>query len=243
VAVLACGGASWPKLGSDAAWTGHLPGAVAPFRPANCGFLVDWSPHLRDRFAGTPLKRIAIRFDGELVRGEAVITAAGLEGGAIYALSAHLRDAIEADGSAMIEIDLRPDLTLAALADRLGGPRRSQSLANTLRKQAGLPPESICLVQEALHAGAPSGDLAGLIKTLKLRLTAAAPIERAISSAGGLRADAFDSSLMLRDRPGVFAAGEMLDWEAPTGGYLLQACFSTGVAAAKGALAWLNRPA
>jgi uncharacterized flavoprotein (TIGR03862 family) len=242
VAVLACGGASWPKLGSDAAWTAYLPGAVAPFRPANCGFLVDWSPHLRDRFAGTPLKRIAIRFGDELVRGEAVITATGLEGGTIYALSARLRDAIEAGGSAMIEIDLRPDLTPAALADRLGGPRRSQSLANTLRKQAGLPPESICLVQEALHAGAPGGDLAVLIKHLKLRLTAPAPIERAISSAGGLRADAFDSTLMLRDRPGVFAAGEMLDWEAPTGGYLLQACFSTGVAAARGALAWLDRP-
>nr|WP_294553118.1 TIGR03862 family flavoprotein [uncultured Rhodopila sp.] len=243
VAVLACGGASWPRLGSDAAWAAHLPGAVAPFRPSNCGFLVHWSPHLRERFAGTPLKRIAIRFGGDLVRGEAVITAAGLEGGAIYSLSARLRDAIEAEGSAKIEIDLRPDLSHAALADRLGGPRRSESLANTLRKQAGLPPESICLVQEALHAGAPSGDLAALIKTLPLRLTATAPIERAISSAGGLRADAFDASLMLRDRPGVFAAGEMLDWEAPTGGYLLQACFSTGVAAAKGALAWLDRPA
>lgn len=240
--ILACGGASWPRLGSDAAWTAHLSGAVAAFRPSNCGFLVDWSPHLRDRFAGSPLKRVAIRFGGEIVRGEAVITATGLEGGAIYALSGLLRDAIEAEGSATIEIDLRPDLGQPALADRLGGPRRSQSLANTLRKQAGLPPESICLVQEALHAGAPSGDLAALIKNLPLRLTAPAPIDRAISSAGGLRADAFDSNLMLRDRPGVFAAGEMLDWEAPTGGYLLQACFSTGVAAAKGALAWLDRP-
>ncbi len=172
-----------------------------------------------------------------------MITATGLEGGAIYALSARLRDAIEAEGSVTIRLDLRPDLSQAALADRLGGPRRSQSLANTLRKQAGLPPESICLVQEALHAGTPSGDLAVLIKHLPLRLTAPAPMERAISSAGGLRADAFDSNLMLRDRPGVFAAGEMLDWEAPTGGYLLQACFSTGVAAAKGALAWLDRPA
>jgi hypothetical protein len=242
VTILACGGASWPRLGSDAAWVACLPGAVAPFRPSNCGFLVDWSPHLRERFAGTPLKRIAIRFGGDLVRGEAVITAAGLEGGAIYALSARLRDAIEAGGSALIEIDLRPDLSRAALADRLGGPRRSQSLANTLRKQAGLPPEAICLVQEALHGGAASADLAALIKTLPLRLTAPAPIERAISSAGGLRAETFDATLMLRDRPGVFAAGEMLDWEAPTGGYLLQACFSTGVAAAKGALAWLNRP-
>jgi uncharacterized flavoprotein (TIGR03862 family) len=243
VTILACGGASWPRLGSDAAWTAYLPGAVTPFRPANCGFLVDWSPHLRDRFAGTPLKRIAIRFGDDLVRGEAVITATGIEGGAIYALSAGLRDVIEAEGAAAIRLDLRPDLSQAALADRLGGPRRSQSLANTLRKQAGLPPESICLVQEALHNGAPSADLAALIKDLPLRLTAPAPIERAISSAGGLRAGVLDSNLMLLDRPGVFAAGEMLDWEAPTGGYLLQGCFSTGVAAAKGALAWLERPA
>jgi hypothetical protein len=242
VTVLACGGASWPRLGSDAAWTENLPGAVAPFRPANCGFLVDWSAHLRQRFAGTPLKRLAIRFVDELVRGEAVITATGIEGGAVYALSARLRDAIEAEGSATIRLDLRPDVSQAVLADRLGGPRRSQSLANTLRKQAGLPPESICLVQEALHAGAPRGDLAALIKNLPLRLVAPAPIARAISSAAGLRADAFNASLMLADRPGVFAAGEMLDWEAPTGGYLLQGCFSTGVAAAKGALAWLDRP-
>ena len=240
VTVLACGGASWPRLGSDAAWTAYLSGAVAPFRPANCGFLVHWSPHMRTRFAGTPLKRLAIRFRDDMVRGEAVITETGLEGGAIYALSPRLRDTIEAEGSATIHLDLRPDLSPATLADRLGGPRRSQSLANTLRKQAGLPPESICLVQEALHAGAVADDLAGLIKNLPLRLVAPAPIGRAISSAGGLRADALTSTLMLADRPGVFAAGEMLDWEAPTGGYLLQACFSTGVAAANGALAWLE---
>ena len=129
---------------------------------------------------------------------------------------------------------------MAALSDRLGGPRRSQSLANTLRKQAGLPPEAIGLVQEALHSGENGDDLAGLIKALPVRLLAPAPIERASSSAGGVRAGALDEGLMLRDRPGVFAAGEMLDWEAPTGGYLLQACFSTGVAAARGALAWLG---
>jgi uncharacterized flavoprotein (TIGR03862 family) len=241
VTVLACGGASWPRLGSDAAWTAWVTDKVAPFRPANCGFLVDWSPHLRARFAGSPLKRLAIRFRDDVVRGEAVITETGLEGGAIYALSPQLRNAIEAEGSATILLDLRPDIAADVLADRLGGPRRSQSLANTLRKQAGLPPESICLVQEALHAGADATDLATLIKNLPLRLMAPAPIGRAISSAGGLRADALDSTLMLADRPGVFAAGEMLDWEAPTGGYLLQACFSTGVAAAKGALAWLER--
>ena len=237
--ILALGGASWPRLGSDAAWTDYLPDAVAPFQPANCGFAVEWSPILRSRFAGHPLKRLAIRFGDETVRGEALITETGIEGGAIYALSGRLRDAIQSDGSATIHVDLRPDLTLTVLADRLGGPRRSQSLANTLRKQAGLTPEAIGLVQEALHNGA-TADLPSLIKALPIHLTAAAPIARAISSAGGVRIDALDGALMLRERPGVFVAGEMLDWEAPTGGYLLQACFSTGVAAANNALAWLG---
>jgi hypothetical protein len=240
VTVLALGGASWPRLGSDAGWTRYLPGLLAPLQPANCGFLVDWSPHFRTRFAGRPLKRLAIRFGPDIVRGEAMITESGIEGGSIYALSGRLRDAIRTAGSATIHVDLRPDLTLAALEDRLGGPRRSQSLANTLRKQAGLPPEAIGLVQEALHHGASPDSLPRLIKSLPIRLIAPASIERAISSAGGLRVDALNASLMLRDRPGVFAAGEMLDWEAPTGGYLLQACFSTGVAAANGALAWLE---
>jgi predicted flavoprotein YhiN len=152
-----------------------------------------------------------------------------------------LRDAIQAEGAATISLDLRPDLSQTALEDRLGGPRRSQSLANTLRKQAGLTPEAIGLVQEALHGGASADALPRLIKALPVQLVAAASIARAISSAGGVRADALDASLMLVDYPGVFAAGEMLDWEAPTGGYLLQACFSSGVAAAKGALAWLGR--
>jgi uncharacterized flavoprotein (TIGR03862 family) len=243
VTILAMGGASWPRLGSDAGWVPHLSDVMTPFQPANCGFVVDWSPHLRARFAGRPLKRLAITFGGDTIRGEAVITEAGLEGGIIYALSARLRDAIQNDGSATIHVDLRPDLSRTVLEDRLGGPRRSQSLANTLRKQAGLTPEAIGLVQEALHNGATADNLPALIKTLPIRLLAPAPIGRAISSAGGIRIDALDGTLMLRDRPGVFAAGEMLDWEAPTGGYLLQACFSTGVAAANGALAWLGRPA
>jgi uncharacterized flavoprotein (TIGR03862 family) len=239
-AILALGGASWPRLGSDAAWTRHLPGLLTPFQPANCGFLVDWTPHFRGRFAGHPLKRVAITFGPDTVRGEALITETGLEGGAIYALAARLRDAIQAGGSATINVDLRPDLSQSTLADRLGGPRRSQSLANTLRKQAGLAPQAIGLLQEALHTGADAGNLPALIKALPIRLSAPAPIERAISSAGGLRANALDHALMLHSHPGVFAAGEMLDWEAPTGGYLLQACFSTGVAAANGALAWLR---
>lgn len=241
VTILAMGGASWPRLGSDAGWVANLSGVVVPFQPANCGFLVDWSPHLRARFAGRPLKRLAIGFGGETVRGEAVITETGMEGGVIYALSGRVRDTIQAEGSATIAVDLRPDLSQSVLEDRLGGPRRSQSLANTLRKQAGLTPEAIALVQEALHNGATADNLPALIKALPIRLLAPAPIERAISSAGGIRTDALDDRLMLRDRPGVFAAGEMLDWDAPTGGYLLQACLSTGVAAANGALAWLGR--
>ena len=239
ITILTCGGATWPRLGSDAAWVEHLPNAVAPFRPSNCGFTVDWSAYFRSRFAGHPLKRIAIRFAGAMVRGEAMLTEPGIEGGAIYALSARLRDAIASDGSATVRIDLRPDIDAAALSQRVGGPRGSQSLSNVLRKQAGLSPEAIGLLQEALHTGADATDLAALIKAVPVRLTGTAPMERAISSAGGLRRDALDDRLMLRDRPGVFAAGEMLDWEAPTGGYLLQACFSTGVAAANGALAWL----
>ena len=241
VTVLALGGASWPRLGSDAGWAGSLADVVAPFRPANCGFRVDWSPHFRGRFAGRPLKRLAVQFGLDTVRGEAMITETGIEGGVIYALSARLRDAIQAEGAATISLDLRPDLSQTALEDRLGGPRRSQSLANTLRKQAGLTPEAIGLVQEALHGGASADALPRLIKSLPVQLVAPASIARAISSAGGVRADALDASLMLVDYPGVFAAGEMLDWEAPTGGYLLQACFSSGVAAAKGALAWLER--
>jgi uncharacterized flavoprotein (TIGR03862 family) len=192
--------------------------------------------------AGHPLKRLVARFGDRAVPGEAVITTGGIEGGAIYALSAELRDAISRDGTATLRLDLRPDLDAAAIRARLSAPRRGQSLSGFLRKQVGLSPEAIALIQEVLHAA--GGDPADLVKDLPLRLLAPAPIARAISSAGGLRRDALDDHLMLRDHPGVFAAGEMLDWEAPTGGYLLQACLATGVAAAAGALAWLrDRPA
>ena len=238
--VLALGGASWPRLGSDGGWTGLLPGIdVRPLRPSNCGFRIDWSAQFR-RFAGTPLKRIALAFRGRTVRGEAMVTAEGIEGGAVYALSAALRDAIAAGGPVLAFLDLRPDLDLPALARRLAGPRGSASLSTFLRKAAGLAPVGVGLVQEALHAGAPP-DLSGLIKAVPLRLLAPAPIARAISSAGGIALDELDASWMLRRRPGVFAAGEMLDWEAPTGGYLLQGCFSTGVAAGFGVLAWLGK--
>ncbi|GGC54190.1 NAD(FAD)-utilizing dehydrogenase [Siccirubricoccus deserti] len=235
--VLALGGASWPRLGSDGGWAGLLPGMV-PLRPANCGFAITWSPVFRSRFAGTPLKRIALSFGGVTQRGEAVVTEAGIEGGAVYALSAALREAIATQGPVTASIDLRPDVPAATLARRLDGPRGGQSLANHLRR-AGLPPVAIGLVQEALHAGA-AAPLSALVKALPLRLTAPAPLARAISTAGGLGWDAVDGRLMLRDRPGVFACGEMLDWEAPTGGYLLQGCFATGMAAGRGALDWLG---
>ncbi|MBU6500123.1 MAG: TIGR03862 family flavoprotein, partial [Rhodospirillales bacterium] len=240
--VLALGGASWPRLGADGGWTGFLADLpIAPLRPANCGFTVTWSAHLRARFAGAPLKRVALTFAGRRVRGEAVITEAGIEGGAVYALAAGLREAIAADGPARLLVDLRPDLEAAELARRLDLPRRGQSLSTFLRKNAGLSPVAVALVQEALHGGDTTA-LPALIKSLPLRLLAAAPLARAISTAGGLRREAFDAHFMLTGRPGVFAAGEMLDWEAPTGGYLLQACFSTGAAAGRGVLAWLARP-
>ncbi len=239
VVILAVGGASWPRLGSDGAWAGWLGDRVAPFQPANGGFTVDWSPVFRDRFAGRPLKRIAVSFKDRTVRGEAMLTGTGIEGGAIYALSGPLRDALAAGGT-ILRIDLRPDVDLAALSEKLNIPRRGQSLPNWLRKQAALSPEAIGLVQETLHRDGPGPDLAALVKAVPLPLTGTAGLSKAISSAGGVRWDALDERLMLRAHPGVFAAGEMLDWEAPTGGYLLQGCFSTGVAAARGALDWLS---
>ena len=170
-----------------------------------------------------------------------MITAQGIEGGAVYALSAALRDAIAAHGSAVVHIDLRPDIELPALAERMAAPRKGQSLSSFLRKQAMLAPIGVGLVQEALHKGSTQDDLAGLIKALPVTLVATAPIERAISSAGGIRLAALNLDYMIADQPGVFVAGEMLDWEAPTGGYLLQACLATGIAAARGTIAWLER--
>ncbi len=236
--VLALGGASWPRLGSDGSWPAQLPGiAVAPWAPANMGFTTAWSEHFRARHEGTPLKRIAIRFGTATVRGEALITATGLEGGALYALSAPLRQAITEGGSAGIALDLRPDLTGREVSERLAARPRAESLANGLRKALAMPPAAIGLVQEALRAGA--GSPADLVKNLPIRLTGTAALDRAISSAGGLAWSELDARFMLKSRPGVFACGEMLDWEAPTGGYLLQGCFSTGVAAAEGALEWM----
>jgi uncharacterized flavoprotein (TIGR03862 family) len=243
--ILALGGASWPRLGSDGGWVAILRAhgiAVAPLRPSNCGFVVAWSDYLRGRFAGTPLKRIALTLRGESVRGEALVTERGIEGGAVYALSAAIRDALAEGRDAVIAIDLRPDATAAELARRLSAPRKRQSLANFLRKTLGLAPVAVALLHETKEGALPADPeaLARRIKSVPLRLVAPFGIERAISSAGGIPFAELDESLMLRKMPGVFAAGEMLDWEAPTGGYLLQACFATGVLAARGALGWIE---
>jgi uncharacterized flavoprotein (TIGR03862 family) len=250
VTVLALGGASWPRLGSDARWADILKArgvAIAPLAPSNCGFNVQWSDAFR-RFEGEPVKRIAISFGGRTIRGEAVVTRDGLEGGAIYALSGPLRTAIEGIGEATISIDLRPDVSAAALAGKLASPRGKQSLSNWLRKAAKLSPAAIGLLYEsALASGKPlfqhsADDLAARIKAAPLRLTGMRRVANAISTAGGITFAALDEHFMLKTQPGVFIAGEMLDWDAPTGGYLLQATFATGMAAGRGALQWLRTP-
>jgi uncharacterized flavoprotein (TIGR03862 family) len=248
-AVLALGGASWPKLGSDGGWADvltHAGVAVAPLRPANCGFVANWSDIFRERYEGQPLKRIQATFRGESIRGEAVVTRDGLEGGAVYAFSGALREAIAASGEAVLHIALRPDMNLSELQQRLSAPRGKQSLSTFLRKTINLSPAAIGLLNEAA-ASAPlrlasldAAALGALICAVPVRLTGTASIGRAISTAGGISFAGLDRRFMLRRRWGMFAAGEMLDWEAPTGGYLLQASFATGAAAGQGALAWLQ---
>ncbi len=241
--ILAMGGASWARLGSDGAWSSLLRAkgvALLPWRPANCGFDVAWSQHLRDNFAGSPLKNVALVFNDVRVTGECTISGYGLEGGAIYTQSAALRDAIDRDGEALLMIDLKPDMSADVLAQRLEAPRGKTSLSNHLRKRLAMPAIEIALLRET---DAPFDDprkLAAHIKALPLRLLGVRPIERAISSAGGIAFSELDENFMLKRMPGVFCAGEMLDWEAPTGGYLLQACMATGFAAGQGAIAWLE---
>ncbi|MBR1162303.1 NAD(P)/FAD-dependent oxidoreductase [Bradyrhizobium elkanii] len=247
--VLALGGASWPRLGSDGAWADILAAkgvAVAPIKPANSGFTVAWSNIFRDRFEGQPLKGVALTIGSHTVRGEAIVTRSGIEGGAIYALSAELREAVLANGTATLNVALRPDAAGGELVARLSAPKGKQSLSNFLRKAAQLSPVGIGLLQEAAVASGrslaalPPAELAELINAVPIKVSGVAPIARAISSAGGIRFNELDAHFMLRRLPGVFVAGEMLDWEAPTGGYLLQASFATGVAAGKGVLNWLN---
>lgn len=246
--VLALGGASWPRLGSDGGWVDMLAAkgvAISKLRPANSGFTVAWSGVFRDRFEGRPLKGVGLTIGGHTVRGEAMITRSGIEGGAIYALSAELREAVLGLGKATLIIALRPDLDSAALTTRLSGTRGKQSLANFLRKAAQLSPVGIGLMQEAAIASGRQlasfspAELAQLINAIPVQLTGVAAIDRAISTAGGIAFDELDEHFMLHKLPGTFAAGEMLDWEAPTGGYLLQASFATGAGAGRGALRWL----
>jgi uncharacterized flavoprotein (TIGR03862 family) len=250
--VLALGGASWPGLGSDGMWSPVLERAgiaVAPLVPSNCGFTVAWSQVMRKRFQGEPLKRIAVTHGSETVRGEAILTAAGIEGGVIYALSGPIRDAILSAGETTVTIDLRPDVRNEIIKRALEAGPGKQSFSSFIRKAAQLSPVAIGLLQEQAHAtSAPLAKmtptaLAALLKSLPLRLTGVAPIARAISSAGGIAFDELRPDFMLARRAGVFVAGEMLDWEAPTGGYLLQACFSTGATAGKGVVNWLLRAA
>ena len=248
--VLALGGASWARLGSDGAWVPLLEARglpVAPLRPANCGFELAWSEHFRSRFAGQPLKPVVLSFTdatGVIHRrqGELMVTGHGLEGGLIYALSTPLREAIALHGQATIQLDLVPGRTLERLTADLARPRGAASLAKHLKARAGIEGVKAGLLREALSP-AELDDPARLARTLKslpLTLTATRPIDEAISTAGGIMFDALDEQLMLRGMPGVFCAGEMLDWEAPTGGYLLTACFASGRATGLGALRWLQ---
>jgi uncharacterized flavoprotein (TIGR03862 family) len=247
--VLALGGASWPRLGSDGSWVGPLAARgveVAPLRPANCGFEVAWSEHFRARFAGHPVKTTAASVHGlngprEMLRGELTVADYGIEGGLVYALAAPLRDALEAHASATLYLDLAPDRGRPELERALARHARGESLANRLRKRAGIDGVKAALVRELTPPGqlSDAAQLASAIKALAVPLRGVRPIDEAISSAGGVRFEAMDERLMLHAVPGVFCAGEMLDWEAPTGGYLLTACLATGRAAGRGALAWL----
>ncbi len=241
--LLALGGASWPRLGADGSWQGILAEAgiaATPFSASNAGARIQWSDYFAQRFAGEPIKSAAFSCGDISSRGEAMITAQGLEGGGIYALSQAIRSQLETKGEAVIAVDLRPDHTLAQTVERLSGPRGGKSFTTYLRQRLHLSPAAINLLIEAAGkdnpAFADTEQLAGLIKALPVRVTGLMGLERAISSAGGLSWEALDENLMLRARPGTYAAGEMLDWDAPTGGYLLQACFSSGVWAAKSML-------
>ena len=243
-AVLALGGASWPRVGSDGAWVEPFRAegvAVAPLRAANMGFRVAWSEAFRQRFAGQPLKNVMLGFGPTSTRGDAVITDTGIEGGAVYGLAAPLRDALDQAPVVTLTVDLRPDVGVEELTARLRRRRPKESQATLLRR-CGVATVGVGLMREAMGRDLPveAGSLAALVKAVPVELTAPQPIERAISTAGGVELAELDERFMVRSRPGTFVAGEMLDWEAPTGGYLLQATFATGVAAARGALAWLE---
>ena len=251
--VLACGGGSWPVLGSDGRWVAPLAArgvAIAPLQPSNCGFDVAWSAHFAGRHAGEPVKPVVLECedaDGTTHRrqGEFVVGAHGIEGSLVYAYSAILRDAIAACGSATIRLDLVPGRDVERLARELARPRGRRSFGEHLRRAAGIDGVKAGLLYEVLGKDglADEGKVAATLKALPLKLLRARPIDEAISSAGGVRFDALDAHLMLRDLPGVFCAGEMIDWEAPTGGYLLTACFASGRIAGAAAAGWHARAA
>ncbi len=236
--VLALGGASWPRLGSTGAWVDMLSALgvnVVPFRPSNCAVEIRWSEIFREKFEGQAIKTAAFSFGGRTVRGEAVVTRRGLEGGPIYALSGAIGESLKAGGSAILSLDLKPDASPDVLAQKLARRRKGDSLANALRKTIGLAPIGVALLREFGDAGAAPHAMAGQVKALAVPVQAVAGLERAISTAGGVAFDQIDADFMLIGNPGVFIAGEMLDWDAPTGGYLLQACFATGRAAGEAA--------
>jgi uncharacterized flavoprotein (TIGR03862 family) len=247
--VLALGGASWPRLGSDGRWVDLLAAAgveVAPLQPSNCGFdTAPWSDHLRERFAGAALKTVAMSWtgpDGQPLRqrGECVVTRTGIEGSLVYAASADLRDTVARDGQATLWLDLLPDHDADRVAREVAHPRGSRSLGSHLKSRLGLAGVKAALLHECAppEALGHPARLAPLLKALPIRVLRARPIDEAISSAGGVCLEALDEHLMLRALPGVFCAGEMLDWEAPTGGYLLTACLASGQAAGQGVVAW-----
>jgi uncharacterized flavoprotein (TIGR03862 family) len=249
--VLALGGGSWPKLGSDASWVPLLAGRrvqIASLQPANCGFDVGWSEHFRTKFAGHPVKSVAIVTRSKTGTeswhpGEFIITETGVEGGVIYTVSASLRDEILTKGTATLRLDLAPDRDMPRLTHDLSRPRGKRTMATHLQRQAHIDGVKAGLLREVVSKEdfADPTRLAAAIKSLPLQLTAPRPLEEAISTAGGVTFEALDERLMIRRLPGIFCAGEMLDWEAPTGGYLLTACFATGKAAGVGAVDWLNK--
>lgn len=246
VTVFGLGGASWPRLGADGGWVDAFADrgvATAPLLPANVGLRVDWTATFADRFEGTPLKHVGLSVGGQRSRGDAMVTRTGIEGGPVYAIGAAIRDALDTDGRCVLEVDLRPDHTAGQLVERLQRRRPKDSGSNWLRRSIALDPVGVGLLRESRGGSLPddASVVAELVKSVPVVVTGTMPIERAISTAGGIAWSEVDASLMLRRMPGTFVAGEMLDWEAPTGGYLLQASFSTGVVAAQGALAWLGR--
>ncbi|MEQ9144707.1 MAG: TIGR03862 family flavoprotein [Parvibaculaceae bacterium] len=243
VTIFALGGASWPALGSDAAWVPHFEKAgiaLAPFQPANCGFNVAWSDHLRDRFAGAPVKAVALTAGGHREQGEFVVTETGIEGSGIYTHAQTLREEIKRDGEAVLHVDLMPDVGLEKVEARLAKPRGSRSLATHLKKTVFLSGVKASLLRECAPDSLDDPHkLAAAIKDLPVRLISPRPIGEAISSAGGVHMDELDDGFMLKRQPGLFCTGEMLDWEAPTGGYLLTACMATGLKAGETAADFL----